>query len=134
MADPQKIFEAKGQDWLKGKSAQYNLPVGGLFRQYKGIDPFEQSGMALPSLTGTTVTPTNAIQFLQSWNDGTTAYVYGQSNTKLYRYLKDSPYTETDVTSQITVGTTVVGSAVWKGRYIYAIRSGSNPAIRSNTL
>ncbi len=45
-----KIQEVKGSDWAKGQSAQPNLPIGGLFRSMSNFDPFEQTGVFIPSL------------------------------------------------------------------------------------
>src|SRR6266404_8308679 len=117
----QKIIEIKSNDWPKGISAQPNLPVGGLFQRLTGCDPFEQTGVALPSLTPASITPSpsSTPKVLTNWNNAGTSYVYVHSDTKLLRVLKDSPYTQTDITASITVDT-IKNAILWQGKYIYA--------------
>jgi len=134
-----KIIEIKGTDFLKGKSAQPNLPIGGLFQSYFSFDPFEQSGVMRPSLSGTPFVPMlsgspAAVKFLSSWTNGTTNYVYGALDGHLLRILKDSPYTVTDVTSEITPRTTIRGAIIWNGKYVYAPDGGATSDLRINAL
>ena len=119
---------------MKGISAQPNLPVGGLFQQFSGCDPFEQGGLALPSLTPATQALSNTPKILTNFNSGGNGYVYAHCATKLYQVLNTSPYTVTDVTSNITVRTDIKNAIVWKGYYIYANTDAGFPDIRSNTL
>ncbi len=125
----QKILEIKNADWIKGISAQPNLPVGGLFQVLQGVDPFEQQGVALPALTPAIISPDTTPIALTNWNDNSgNAYVYAHTATKLYRILKDSPYTIVDVTAQITVNT-VNNALLFDGGYLYA-----GTTLRFNTL
>lgn len=129
----QKILELKGSDWVKGKSNSPYLPTGGLLQTLKGVNPFELPGTALPALNPSEITTGTVPKIFNSWTDGTTAYVYVHTPTKLYRVLKDSPYTVTDVTSEIVTHTDIIGATIWKGKYIYANIKGT-PDLRSNSL
>lgn len=128
-----KIFEIKGEDFSKGISAQGNIPVGGIFQQFKGIDPFYNQGLAVPSLTPDEITPSTAPKFLVNFNTGGTEYVYWLSATEVKQTLRVSPYTQTDKTSEITfIGTpALIGATVWKGKLIYVNK---NNDMRSNTI
>ena len=69
-------------------------------------------------------------KFITNWNASGTQYLYVQTDTKLYQVLTVSPYTVTDVTAQITPGTSVYGAIIWKGVYVYS----TNNDIRANTF
>lgn len=118
----QRIIELKQADFQKGISAQGNLPVGGLLQDLTGCDPFEKSGTAMPSLVPDSITPSGSTtpRIITNWNNGGTPYVYVHSYTKLIKILKDSPYTQTDITSQITVSGNVKNAIIWKNTYVYA--------------
>lgn len=137
----QKIFELKGQDWMRGLSVQTGMALGGLFQSATGFNPFETIGFMQPSLSylGLTAPVTNPVKAITHWNDGTTGYLYAHSESKLYRYLRLSPYTQLDVTAEVTfsaTGADFSGGLLWRGsadsvlRYIYA----NSDEIRSNTL
>lgn len=133
----QKIFEIKGLDWMKGLSVQTGMALGGLFQALSGFDPFDKIGFLQPALLPTELTApsTNPVKIITSWTDGTTQYIYAHSESKLYQYLRNSPYTQTDVTAQIDItdptGTyNVAGAIVWKSKYIYAQATD----LRSNSL
>lgn len=115
-----KIIEINYKDWAKGISAQPSAAIGGLFQGFTGCDPFEQTGVALPSLVPATISPATTPTALTNWNDGAgNAYVYVHTATKLYRVLKDSPYTITDVTAQITVNA-CNNAILFDSGYVYA--------------
>ena len=128
----QKILEFKNEDWSKGISAQGHLPVGGLFQQMKGVDPFYNQGLITPSLTPDTITTTSTPKYLTNFNKSGTAYVYWHSDTEIKEVLKDSPYTQTDRSSRITFGgKPVVGATIWAGangvnNYVYARGNGGS--------
>ena len=139
----QKIFEIKGDMFSKGLSVQTGSARGGLFRLATGFDPFERVGFAEPSLASTELTApsTNPIKIITHWNDGTDQNLYAHSESKLYKYLRNSPYTRTDVTTEIDITDpstfrNVVGAIVWKDKYIYAqstdLRSNSLPVASGN--
>lgn len=135
MEKPVKILELSGDDFLKGLSTQPTLARNGIFRSAPGFDPFEVEGYLLPSLQATELTApvTDPIKVITNWNSGGTEYIYAHSNSKLYQYLRNSPYTQTDVSAQIDLSATaygVTGAIIWKGRYIYA----QDTDLRSNTL
>ncbi len=137
----QKILEIKNNDWLKGISAQTNIPIGGLFQYLVNCDPFEQGGLALPSLSPDNQSLGTIPQFITSWYDNTNDRLYAHTPTKLYSVLKNSPYTVTDVTNQINQGAMtgnlncIGGVAVWKNRYVYASITDNNDLyINNNTI
>lgn len=132
-----KIFELKGEDFSKGISAQGNIPVGGIFQQFKGIDPFYNQGLAVPSLTPDEITTSTTPKYLTSYNDGGVDYVLWDSATTAKQILKDSPYTQVDKTTDLTYSSAHCGAIVWKGKYIYAqvgngLRSNSLPVAIAN--
>lgn len=51
MADPVKILEISGLDWMKGVSFQDTFPIGGIFQSNSyNFDPFNMMGYLKPSL------------------------------------------------------------------------------------
>lgn len=127
-----KIFEIKGEDFSKGVSAQGNIPVGGIFQQFKGIDPFYNQGLAVPYLVPDQITPSTAPKFLVNFNTGGTEYLYWLSATEVKQVLRESPYTQTDKTTSVTLSSSsIIGATIWKGKLIYAVK---NNDLRSNTL
>lgn len=134
MANPVKIFELKGEDFTKGLSYSSNFPLGGLYSSASNFDPFEDYGYYVPSLdtvvTDSTKTFTPTV--LTSFNSSGTAYIYCHTPTKLFQVLDASPYTTTDVTSEISVVNPVAGAGIFKGRYIYVDAAAAN--VYSNTI
>lgn len=127
-----KIFELKGEDFSKGISAQGNIPIGGIFQQFRGIDPFYNQGLAVPSLVPAEITPSTAPRFLVNFNTGGTEYVYWLSSTEVKQVLRESPYTQVDKTTSVTLSaSSIIGAIIWKGKLIYAVK---NNDLRSNTL
>lgn len=127
-----KIFELKGEDFSKGISAQGNIPIGGIFQQFRGIDPFYNQGLAVPSLVPAEITPSTAPRFLVNFNTGGTEYLYWLSSTEVKQVLRESPYTQVDKTTSVTLSSNVIiGAIIWKGKLIYAIKHND---LRSNTL
>jgi len=127
-----KIFEIKGEDFSKGISAQGNIPIGGIFQQFKGIDPFYNQGLAVPSLTPDEITTSTTPKYLTSYNDGGVDYVYWSGGTTIKQILKDSPYTQVDRTSEISpLYSNHCGAIVWRGKYIYAL---TGNGVRSNSI
>lgn len=121
----QKILEHKNEDWSKGISAQGHMPIGGLFQGMGGIDPFYNQGLVVPSFTPDSITPSSTPKFLTNFNSSGTAYLYWHSNTEIKQILRDSPYTQTDRSSNITFGgLDVIGAIQWKGYYVYARAGG----------
>lgn len=129
----QKILELKNEDWSKGISAQGNIPIGGLFQQLKGIDPFYNQGLAVPYLVPDEITPSTAPRFIVNFNTGGSEYVYWIGATSVKQVTRESPYTQTDKTSELTYtgSTEIIGAISWKGKLIYANK---NNDLRSNTL
>ena len=127
-----KIFEIKGEDFSKGISAQGNIPIGGIFQSFRGIDPFYNQGLAVPSLVPAEITPSSAPKFLVNFNTGGTEYLYWLSSTEVKQVLRESPYTQVDKTTSVTLSSSsVIGAISWKGKLIYAVK---NNDLRSNTL
>jgi len=127
-----KIIELKGEDFSKGISAQGNIPIGGIFQQFKGIDPFYNQGLAVPSLVPAEITPSSAPRFLVNFNTGGTEYLYWLSSTEVKQVLRESPYTQVDKTTSVTLSSSsIIGAIIWKGKLIYAVK---NNDLRSNTL
>jgi len=129
----QKIIDLQTKDWSNGISAQANMPIGGYFQSFRGIDPFYNQGLATPSFPEETVTPSTAPLMITNFNTGGVTYIYWHSATELKQTLKDSPYTQVDKTSEVSFvgGFAVNGAIIWKNKYIYA-RQGSD--IRANSL
>lgn len=132
---PVKIFEVKGADWLKGFSQQASLMRGGILQAGGGANPFETEGVFQPALAATEITApvTNPIKIFTNWNTGGVEAVYGHSDSKLYSYLRNSPYTQSDVSAQIDTANTdhaCTGAIIWKGRYVYS----QSTDLRSNSL
>lgn len=129
----QKIFELKNEDWSKGISAQGNIAIGGLFQVLKGIDPFYNQGLATPSLTAESFTPSATPKFLVNFNTGGSEYVYWIGATSIKQVTRESPYTQTDKTSELTYtgSTEIIGAISWKGKLIYVNK---NNDMRSNTI
>lgn len=130
-----KIAESKNEDWSKGISAQGNIPIGGLFQQMKGVDPFYNQGLVVPSFTPSTITPSSTPKFITNFNTGGVAYTYWHSDTEIKQTLKDSPYTQVDKSSFITFTLPVMGAIIWAdiatgtSKYIYARAGGSLRAV-----
>jgi hypothetical protein len=131
---PQKILEIKGDDWRKGLSLQTKAMVSGIFQRAHGFNPFELANYFYPSLSATELTaPADSIKTLVSYQSGGVGYFLAQTNTKLYQYLRASPYTRVDLSSKITVGT--VKGAIWyKDRYVYATEDGGLGTVRASDL
>jgi hypothetical protein len=138
MSKPQKIIEIKGSDWLHGTSSKVSYPWGGLYQELLGCDIFDDPGIAKPSLAATQVTSgiSTTPKILSSWNDGSgNGFIYAHSDSKLYKITKDSPYTVTDVTAQITTRTNgILGAIMWQGMYVYIPASAGTTDIRANSL
>ncbi len=134
MSNFKKIFEIRGGDWLKGFSAQGGLSLGGIFQYASGFHPWKLAGYLKPSLASTELTaPADSIKNITSWNASGVGYFYAHTNTKLYQYLVASPYTQTDVTAQITPEH-VAGAILFQNKYCYAYGGGGNINIYSNSL
>jgi hypothetical protein len=141
---PQKILELKNLDWMKGISAQPNVPVGGLFQQFSGCDPFESGGVALPSLVPDNKTVGTTPKFLNSViNNANAAAINVLTNNKFYQVLQASPYTVSDLSSGLASAlpggslTSVNGSAIYQGRFVYALGSSDGTAhyyIQANSV
>lgn len=134
MANQIKIFELKGEDWAKGLSYFTDYPFGGLFSEVGNFDPFLDYGYLSPSLGGITTddTKTSTPKFITSFSESATAKLYVHTDDKLYEVLDGSPYTTTDVTSEISVVNPVAGAGIFKGRYIYVDAAAAN--VYSNTI
>lgn len=107
---------------MKGLSVQTGVALGGLFQTYTGADPYERIGFLQPALSATELTAptTNPIKVITPATISNVAVALGHSSTKLYKYLRNSPYTQTDLTASINVSAAVVGAVMWKGKYVYA--------------
>lgn len=121
-----KILEIKGKDWMTGFSRQAGIATTGLFQSMYNFDPFENEGYLQPALAVTDLTApaTNPIKVITPIIDGTTPKFYAHSETKIYEYLRNTPYTQTDLTAQLdftaATGVACAGAISWKGYYIYA--------------
>lgn len=118
---------------MKGLALQANLAYGGMFNILQGIDPFENAGMAQPSLVPTLVSTSTLINFLRSGVGLGVGNLYGHSATKFYQILNSAPFTVTDKTSSLSFASAPTGSIVWTDpsgtpRYIYGLL---NNGIRS---
>lgn len=138
-----KLLEYTGSDALKGISAYANAAVGGLFQWLLGIDPFEQGGVFLPSLSGDSVSIGTVITDMVGYQDSNVPYLLAKSSSKVYKVLRNSPYTVTDVTSNLNQnfsgGASFVsfpkGSKIWKSLYVYPCLDNSGViSIKSNAL
>ena len=89
MHNMEKIFELKGEDFSKGISAQGNIPIGGIFQSFRGIDPFYKQGLAVPSLTPDEITTSTTPKYLTSYNDGGVDYVYWAGGRTTKQILKN---------------------------------------------
>jgi len=120
-----KILEYKNLDWMKGQSAQPNVPMGGLFESFLGCDPFEQGGLALPSLVPDSKSLATTPKFMTSINISGVGYINVLTQTKIYQVLQNSPYTVTDQTAGIDqhlpFGTAINhnGLTTYQGRNVY---------------
>lgn len=143
----QKLLEFKNADWMKGISAQVNTPVGGIFQYVKGCDPFEpgNGGLAMPSFVPSSQTLGTTPSFINGYKNPLSGVstLHVLTASKLYQVLKDSPFTVTDVTSQINAnlpwsGTFISfnGQTIYKNTYIYVTaNSGAYAyAIQANGL
>lgn len=133
MANPQKIFELKGESFSKGLSYFTDFAFGGLFNE-ASFDPFEDYGYFTPPLESavTDSSLTSTPKFITTWNDSGTAKLYVHTADKLYEVLDGSPYTTVNKSSEIDVSDIVGGTAVYKSRYIYY--QPNNSKIFSNTF
>lgn len=122
MANPIKIYEIKGEDFAKGFSYFSDYPFGGNMAEITNFDPFLDYGYFTPSFGSliTDQTKTSTPKFLTTFNDSGTAKLYVHTDDKLYSVLDGTPYTNTDVSSEINVTNPVGGVAVFKNKYIYA--------------
>lgn len=134
MSKPIKIFELKGEDFAKGLSYSENFPLGGLYSSAPNFDPFEDYGYYQPSLDTvvTDDTKTFTPTVLTSFNSSGTPYIYCHTPTKLFSVLDGSPYTTTDVTTDITATNPVVGACIFKNKYIYIV--GATSQVFANSL
>lgn len=124
MSKPVKIFDLSMDKWMGGLSRQSSIMVDGLFSSSSNFDPFEISGMMQCSLASTkasdldiTVTPTTINSFQKSG----VGYLYVHSPTKLYEVLDGSPYTTVDKTANISAASSVRGSIIFNGYYVYSL-------------
>lgn len=142
---PEKILELGANDWGKGISIQPTLMRGGVFSAAPGFDPFEKEGYLLPSLSATEITApaTSPIKVFTHWTDGGTEKIYAHSESKLYEYLRNSPYTQTDKTAEIDItgplgNTNCAGAIIFKGKYVYSqdtdVRANSLPVAVANDV
>jgi len=143
MANPIKILEVKGKDFMSGISIQSGMALGGLFSAAIGFDPYEvmgymKSGLYPVQLDGTTIT--TKITHLAAAASGGEGYVFGicdgtgAASKTLYR-IKMSDSTVVDYSDQIDANTIPgtqnhEGLTVYRNRIIYS-QGGS---LRSNTL
>ncbi len=126
-----KIFELKGEHFLKGLSLQDNYPVGGVL-QLGVYDPFERMGYAQPALVssrvGTSEITTDVNVIVPYENSGTPlAYCFSDRNSsgKGVYQVNTSTGVVTDVSStfHINLGASteakVQGAIMHKGWVVY---------------
>lgn len=140
MANPIKLYEIKGSDWMKGISIQSDFALGGLF-QSGNTDPFRKMGYlsSVPANTEIDNTViTSEVTYLASKNSGAEGYVYAINDslvdkTKSFYRIQISDGSVVDYSDQIDQNSsspvTHNGLAMYKGRVIYE-QGGS---LRSNT-
>lgn len=118
---PEKIFEIKGEDWVKGLSYKSDFPIGGSFAAASKFDPIENYGFFLSSLDSATLGSTTATPIqITSWNDSGTAKLYVHTVDKLYEVLDGTPWTEVNKSAEINVASNFTGAITFKGRYVYS--------------
>src|SRR3990167_6706729 len=126
MADPVKILELSGTDWLKGISVQPYMPVGGLFQTATNFDPFEKVGIYVPtqseSSIGSAVMTDTPIRHIVSYASSTISgasflYCFGNSNG-LYRVRTDNQEV-VDISSRINISTNNKGAIKFKNKLVY---------------
>jgi hypothetical protein len=130
---PVKIFELKGDDWMKGYSLQTASAVGGLFSSTSNFDPFEISGMmqcSLASSTASNLSITTTPTTLTHWHRSGASKILAHSPTKLYEVLDGTPWTTLDKTTEVTITGGVRGAIMYKGKYVYSLAS----SVRASTL
>lgn len=139
---PQKIYEIKGADWMKGISIQDGLSLGGIFSSATNFNPFETMGYLQPSLAPVgieTLSIGEQINYLTSVGDGGDGYVYAlgdgsAAKTETFYRIRMSDLNILDYSSEIDQqGSSQFahhGLTIYKNRIIY----GSSSSIRSNTL
>lgn len=121
-----KIIEISGTDWMSGLSAQKYMPLGGIFKDATNFDPFEESGIWLPSLVGTrqgTAQVAGTIKHIVPWvntNDNNLPYFYGIGDGVAYAVKSFTPYTVSAVNTGISGITTARGATRFKGKILYA--------------
>lgn len=121
---PVKIFELSGDKWRDGMSLQTASAVGGIFSSTTNFDPFEITGMmqcSLASATGADSSITSTPTTIQSFQKSGVGYLYAHTPTKLYEVLDGSPYTTVDKTANISVASSVRGSIIFNGYYVYSL-------------
>lgn len=141
MAQPTKIFELKGQDWMKGLSIQSDFAIGGLFASAQ-YNPFLKLGY-MPTVPVNTLiddtTITSNVTAMASTNSGPDGYILAINDsaiakTKSFYRIKVSDGSVIDYSDQIdqnaSIPITHNGVTYYKGRVIYE-QGGS---LRSNTL
>lgn len=121
-----KIFEIKGEDWMKGFAYQNTLAYGGLFRQAANFDPFKRMGAMSPTavpVQDTGVPVAKTVRYIASGQSGGTNYLYSYADdgsaSYLYRTNATSGVTS-DESSSITSTTNARGAMVYGGYLLYA--------------
>ncbi len=126
MSKPVKIFEVKGDDWMKGLSLKSSSPIGGLFSDITNVDPFDLPGLMQPALDSVLATdidpaPTTTPTVISSFQKSGVGYLYVHTPTKLYEVLDGTPYTTVDKTTNIDVTSSVRGAMIFNGYYVYSL-------------
>jgi hypothetical protein len=140
MADPIKILEITGDDWIKGNSAHAGLPVGGIFQTATEFDPFNLPGFLRASLSPTdvdTTTLSTEINALASGASGGVGYVVAIGNrasggAKCAYLINTSSNAVTDQKANVDSSLLLNGVAIYGGYVIYA--DGSDAVIKSVTF
>ncbi len=118
---PVKIFEIKGNDWMRGLTRQLYSLIGGLFILTNHFDPFEKAGMCQPGFVNQALSSVSGAtaSFLTPFTLSGLGYFYAHAPTKLYK-IDISTNVATDETSNVTTGA-CLGAAVWRDKYVYSL-------------
>jgi hypothetical protein len=112
MANPTKILELKGTDWMKGLSIQSGLALGGLFDYAYNFDPFDTMGYLRGSLAPVTLdasTITTQVKHFTSVAYSADGYVFAlgdraDTGTKCFYKIKLLDNTVEDYSGNIDTG------------------------------
>src|SRR3990167_1555571 len=143
MANPIKIIEISGTDWLSGISVVPYTSIGGLFQQATNFDPFYKIGTHTPSLgpteigSGATIAENIEAMIGYSADAGSVAHIICFANSSKAYDINTDDSTVSDQSANVNNLGTVQGAIKYKGRAIYAsdgnVYSNQIPLVASQT-